>query len=113
MLRIRSGHPSVTGDRSRHTKGGYSGETDSGYIWGSSRTDPGIHREYQMILRMIATARIKRIYGVLTDNPPIYSYITDSGRYDVNMDDYRCTCPSRKYPCKHLSDALVLYFEGK
>jgi hypothetical protein len=94
-------------------KGGYSGETDLGFTWESSRMDPGIHKGYQMILRRINTARVKRIYGVLTEDTPTYSYITDSGRYEVNTVSFVCTCPSRLYPCKHLEDALVLYFEGK
>lgn len=71
--------------------------------------DPG---SAMTLTREIRTNRIKRIYSVETSNPGQYTYSTDSGCYDVDMDGFTCTCPSRKHPCKHLIDAFIIYLEG-
>jgi hypothetical protein len=64
-----------------------------------------------MMEREIDTGRVKRSYSVENPLGGLYVYSTSSGRYNVNVDDLTCNCPSRRRPCKHLVDAFALWLE--
>lgn len=69
--------------------------------------------------KLVSPSKLASWSPVGTDGVSVWSSFQGSGSkpYEVSVDTaevrYKCSCPSRKFPCKHVLGLLLLWVDGK